>query len=1022
MKKRLILLGISFLFLSVSQVKATICVTINNGNYSDPAHWLNGIVPTATDTAIINHETYNVGIVTVKRIEINHFLGGAIPSMLTITSEGFWTVGITISANITNNGVFIIQNNPDRQMQGDIINNGTIHWTGGSVGVVNKTFTNNGTLFANAIGKSFGAVLSAAFVNNGLISVGSAGVVSITPTTLANNGNIVVNTGTMALAGTTTNSDTISISGGATLRINSFPANLVLNTGSGLLGAGTLQVQGLITPNIVQEVFPQFFLDFGTVNSTGTGSLNLLNHATWVNGFIQRPVSTAPNKNLHISQTNSMGLNSTLTIGGTATWSAGAIQWNNGSIVNNDTFFVTGNINMQGVGGTNLFTNNGYAHFANPGTATIGVPVNNTGTFSVGGTTVNAGQNFVNSGIVTVAAGKLLILATSTHNPGAQLDGDGTIRTFGSMTVNTPITVGPALEWLCCGTNSGTGSITIDSSLLWTGGTISFPVTINPGKIMTVSDPSSKNFSNTTLNNQGTLNYNGSGWSLSGTAILDNDGTMNMQGTSINLGGSTTTLLRNDGTLNFDQTGTSNIQSAMTNNGTINVNGGTGVAAQNFTNNGTIDVDATHVFILSAPTAFNAGTQLQGAGTLRNTNNLTFNTAVVADCFFEMNGGNLNPPGSLTINNGMNWLFSNVNTTLTINPGMTLTVSNSSSKSLNNATLLNQGTLNYNGSGWNLSGTAVLDNDGTMSVTTATTLGGSGTTLLQNDGNFVNDHTGSTSLNTPFSNGATGTVRGRGTLNFNSNLTNNGTVAPGLSPGVLTLNKMTNSNLEIELAGTGGGGNPAGHDSLRVNSVPTLGGTLAVKFIGGYLPQPGHSFTFLTASGNFASAFSSVTFDPALQPGFTGNVSYGSNFATLTFGGTCPTLYADADGDGFGDASVSQPVCIATPAFVANDDDCNDANPAIFPGAPELCNGVDDNCDTVADNATNTWAGTGDGIFWSDAANWSLGVVPETCHEVVIPSGTATVPAAYNAVARTLTVATGAILTVVLTGVLDVQN
>lgn len=43
----------------------------------------------------------------------------------------------------------------------------------------------------------------------------------------------------------------------------------------------------------------------------------------------------------------------------------------------------------------------------------------------------------------------------------------------------------------------------------------------------------------------------------------------------------------------------------------------------------------------------------------------------------------------------------------------------------------------------------------------------------------------------------------------------------------------------------------------------------------------------------------------------------------------------DDDGDGFSE----------------NDGDCNDTNPAIFPGAAELCNGIDENCNNLIDEA-----------------------------------------------------------------------
>jgi hypothetical protein len=64
------------------------------------------------------------------------------------------------------------------------------------------------------------------------------------------------------------------------------------------------------------------------------------------------------------------------------------------------------------------------------------------------------------------------------------------------------------------------------------------------------------------------------------------------------------------------------------------------------------------------------------------------------------------------------------------------------------------------------------------------------------------------------------------------------------------------------------------------------------------------------------------------------------------------TFYRDNDQDGWGDPHVSTLACSAPTGYVANAPDCNDFNSSIHQGAPEVCNGVDDNCDGRTDEYT----------------------------------------------------------------------
>ena len=61
------------------------------------------------------------------------------------------------------------------------------------------------------------------------------------------------------------------------------------------------------------------------------------------------------------------------------------------------------------------------------------------------------------------------------------------------------------------------------------------------------------------------------------------------------------------------------------------------------------------------------------------------------------------------------------------------------------------------------------------------------------------------------------------------------------------------------------------------------------------------------------------------------------------------TFYADSDEDGFGSPNISIEACSPSDGFVSIGTDCNDSDANTYPGAEELCDGVDNNCDDTID-------------------------------------------------------------------------
>lgn len=112
----------------------------------------------------------------------------------------------------------------------------------------------------------------------------------------------------------------------------------------------------------------------------------------------------------------------------------------------------------------------------------------------------------------------------------------------------------------------------------------------------------------------------------------------------------------------------------------------------------------------------------------------------------------------------------------------------------------------------------------------------------------------------------------------------------------------------------------------------------------------------------------------------TGSYLY-YNYWIVKLGICTDIYYADVDDDGFGDILSGMVACDQPVGFVVDSTDCNDGNNAIYPGAEDVCNAIDDNCNGMIDE---------DGIYtlyYADADSDDFGSSSQDSLSCNVPVG-----------------------------------
>jgi hypothetical protein len=415
---------------------------------------------------------------------------------------------------------------------------------------------------------------------------------------------------------------------------------------------------------------------------------------------------------------------------------------------------------------------------------------------------------------------------------------------------------------------------------------------------------------------------------------IDNDGSVSVMTGALNLNegdaGSTTGTyaVSSGGVLETGTSGGNFEAPSITGAGTLDVAGGTttvgpsdtfSLPGLNIHGNGTFTLNKSLSISTFDTIGGNGGTR-DGTGTLTLTGStdvsdmhLNGGTTTVAasvpsfkiDHFLQVGSG-----ATLNLNHATTYAGSSdsngINIDGTLNIGATFTLSGADGGppgGINNAGLihvLSGGSLVRNTSSGTVTVTPSIHNDGTVSVQTGTLNNGSGG-LTQASG-LATVAAGATYSGNVALNG--GTLGGNGTVS--GAVTNPaGTVAPGASPGTLTVTgdytQGAGGTLAEEITGTTPG---TQFDRLLVGGAATLGGTLAINSAS-FTPAAIDTFKIISGANSRVGTFASLT--GATVNGETYSAQYDADGVTLLVSGPPPppqeTLSVTFAGSGAGSVS-----------------------------------------------------------------------------------------------------------------------
>jgi len=157
----------------------------------------------------------------------------------------------------------------------------------------------------------------------------------------------------------------------------------------------------------------------------------------------------------------------------------------------------------------------------------------------------------------------------------------------------------------------------------------------------------------------------------------------------------------------------------------------------------------------------------------------------------------------------------------------------------------------------------------------------------------------------------------------------------------------------ITVAAAPSAGTLSGTQTLCSNGTTTLSSTVA----GGTWASSATGIATINSTSGAVTGVSAGSASMSYTVTGTGGCSNATATRIVTVT-AATTYYADADGDGYGNASSTQAACSQPTGYVTNNTDCNDNSNATNPGASELCNNSDDNCNSQIDEGASNSVST----------------------------------------------------------------